>query len=76
MQPDHQESRPRVLGVPAVAEMLDLHPETVQAMFRRGELPGRKVGKRWRITERALLAWLEEPAGPDEQEPGPRTTRV
>jgi excisionase family DNA binding protein len=47
-----------------VAKMLGVHPETILAWLRSGELPGRKVGKRggrgpWLISGARLRAWVE-----------------
>lgn len=37
---------PEVLTVPQVAERLNVKPETVRRMLRRGELPGWLIGGR------------------------------
>ncbi|WP_244220028.1 helix-turn-helix domain-containing protein [Paraburkholderia terricola] len=38
--------------------MLGAHPETVRLKVRAGELPGRKVGKRWMFSTVALERYL------------------
>lgn len=52
----------RLLNVAQVAEMLQLHPETVRAMARRGDIPAIKLGGRtspYRFREAAIEAHLE-----------------
>ncbi|NRO98143.1 helix-turn-helix domain-containing protein [Paraburkholderia sp. NMBU_R16] len=38
--------------------MLGAHPETVRLKAKAGELPGRKVGKRWMFSTVALQRYL------------------
>ncbi len=52
-------SLPDVVPIPALADHLKLHPSTVRGHLRAGRLPGRKVGGRWYVTRRDLLAFLE-----------------
>lgn len=49
----------RILTVVEAAAALQLHPDTVRERLRKGELPGRRVGRSWRITEESLLRYLE-----------------
>jgi len=37
----------KLLTSVAVGEALGIHPKTVERMCRRGELPGRKIGRKW-----------------------------
>ena len=39
----------KLLSIKEVAELLSVHPRTVNRMINRGELPAVKVGNRWRI---------------------------
>ncbi|HEX2244187.1 MAG TPA: helix-turn-helix domain-containing protein [Gammaproteobacteria bacterium] len=39
-----------VLDVKMAAELLTVSPDTVYDLFKRGELPGRKVGRKWLTT--------------------------
>ena len=39
--------RPDVLGVHETAALLTVSADTVYDLFAKGELPGRKVGKKW-----------------------------
>jgi len=54
----------QVLDAGDVADLLRVHRYTVTAMFRTGVLPGRKAGREWRTTRRAILAWLEQDPRP------------
>ncbi len=52
--------------VEELSKKFDLNPVTVRRLFRQGKLQGRKVGKRWYLTEEALRGYFEEaqrPAG-------------
>lgn len=58
----------KILTVRQAAELLQASEETVRDWLRRGRIPGRRVGRSWRISEEALLDWLgangeEEGAG-------------
>jgi excisionase family DNA binding protein len=50
---------PEVGVVEDVAAHMRLSPGTVRRMIREGKLTGRKLGGRWYVTRRALLACLE-----------------
>lgn len=56
----HHEEPPLVLTAAQAAARLQVHPTTVLAMVRRGELRGRRIGTRkgWRIDAASLTAWL------------------
>jgi len=49
-----------VLDVDAVAEWLDIGVNLVRKLAFEGKIPARKVGREWRFSKRALLAWLEK----------------
>src|SRR5207245_1974783 len=49
----------RQLTVIEVAEILGARPKTVCNYARRGELVGRRIGRRWIFTQAALAAVLE-----------------
>ncbi len=51
----------RVLSTEAAAELLGVEVSTVRKWLRRGRIPGRRVGKLWRIPEQALIEWLRGP---------------
>ena len=48
-----------VLNVRMAAELLTVSADTVYDLFKSGELPGRKVGRKWLTTRNALLRWIE-----------------
>ena len=48
------------LTVSEAAEILRLHPKTVQRYLRLGKLPGVKLGKAWRVPQWALLSMSKE----------------
>lgn len=58
-----------LLDTAAAARYLHLHPKRIQALARRGSLPGRRVGRKWLFArhdlERLLGAAPAEPAGLD-----------
>ena len=48
-----------VLDVKMTAELLMVSADTIYDLFKRGELPGRKVGRKWLTTRNAVLRWIE-----------------
>ena len=44
----------RTYTVEQIAELLSLHPKTVQRYIREGKIIANKVGKRWFISESNL----------------------
>ena len=50
---------PDILDVHKAAELLTVSADTVYDLFKSGELPGRKVGRKWITTRAALLRWIE-----------------
>jgi excisionase family DNA binding protein len=48
-----------VLDVKMTAELLTVSADTVYDLFKRGELPGKKVGRKWFTTRNALLRRIE-----------------
>jgi excisionase family DNA binding protein len=53
----HDET-PEVLTGEQLAELLQIDVKTVRSLAARGELPGRKIGREWRFSRRAVLDWL------------------
>jgi excisionase family DNA binding protein len=47
-----------VLDVRMAAELLTVSPDTIYDLFKSGELPGRKVGRKWLTTRNAVLRWI------------------
>jgi excisionase family DNA binding protein len=56
---------PDILDVTMAAQFLTVAPDTVYSLFQSGELPGRKVGRKWVTTKAAVLRWIES-SGADE----------
>lgn len=40
------------------AQAMRVHPRTIEDMLREGKIPGRKVGRQWRLAPDALNQWL------------------
>ena len=40
------------------AEYLKVNPQVMEKYLREGKVPGKKVGKQWRISQLALDFWL------------------
>ncbi len=53
---------PEVLDVQMAAALLMVSRDTVYDLFATGELPGRKVGRKWITTKAAVLRWIETSA--------------
>ena len=45
------------------ADLLKIHPKTLQRMARRGEVAGIRIGKLWRFRASELNEWLQRIAG-------------
>jgi len=65
--PDEQPKE--VLTVPQAADYLQASERTVRGLLAAGKLPGRKVGRSWRLSRRALDEYLSRanavPPAPD-----------
>jgi len=55
-------SNPEVLSLNEAMSMLRMRRHTIVDLAKRGELPGRKVGREWRFPRAKLLRWLEGPS--------------
>lgn len=53
----------RILTVEQAAEKLQLSPKAVRKYLRTGKLPGRKIGKVWRLLESELERFVGGMAG-------------
>jgi excisionase family DNA binding protein len=52
---------PEIMNAEQAAQFLQVDEATVLEMAEAGKLPGRKLGKDWRFSRAALVAWLAEP---------------
>jgi len=50
----------KVYSTEEVAEKLNIHTTTVLKLINEGELPAKKVARKWRVTENQLKKYLEE----------------
>jgi excisionase family DNA binding protein len=50
----------RFLTVAQAAEMLQIDPDTLRLLARRGQVPAAKVGRQWRFEEGLLREWVRE----------------
>ena len=50
---------PEILDVQATADTIGISKDAVYDLFKKGELPGRKVARRWLTTRDAVLKWLK-----------------
>ncbi len=50
---------PQFLTAEDVAEVLSLHLLTVRLMLRDGRLPGRQLGRVWRVNKQALIDFID-----------------
>jgi Helix-turn-helix domain len=57
--PVAQDRDPEVLDIQATARMPGISTHAVYALFKKGELPGRKVARRWLTTRDSVLRWLK-----------------
>lgn len=46
-------------SVEQIAEMIDMHPKTIQRYIREGRLKAQKIGKAWRVTGHDLSTFVE-----------------
>lgn len=56
----HTDLKQVLLTKREVARWLRVSAETVVRLARRGKLPGRRVGNRWRFVRGEIQTWLDE----------------
>jgi len=49
-----------LLSATEAAELLQIHPKTIQAMARDGKIPCVRMGKYWRFRATSLDEWVKE----------------
>ena len=59
----HREE-PEILNVEEAAAFLRVSPATVRTQLAAKRLPGKRIGKEWRLSRTALIQWLAEPGEP------------
>jgi excisionase family DNA binding protein len=60
----HPYDPPEVLNAEQAGQLLQLEEKLVLELAEAGKLPGRKLGKAWRFSRGALVAWLSTPETP------------
>lgn len=53
----------RILTVEQTAEKLQMSTKVVREYLRTGKMPGRKIGKAWRVLETDLEQWVSSGQG-------------
>jgi len=53
-----------VFTVQEAAEYLKINPQVMERYLRQGAVPGRKVGRLWRLSKAALDLWLASSVAP------------
>jgi excisionase family DNA binding protein len=54
-----------LLDVGGIAALLSVSADTVYDLLKSGQLPGRKVGRKWLTTRSAVMRWIEESVAAD-----------
>ena len=54
---------PEVMSAEQAAQLLQVEEAVVLELAEAGQLPGRKLGRVWRFSRAALVAWLSQPEG-------------
>lgn len=54
-----QQSESDVIDAAGAAKILKVHPVTIRLKAAAGEIPGRRVGNRWRFSKRRIIEWLQ-----------------
>jgi len=57
--------------VEQIAEMIGMHPKTIQRYIREGRLRAQKIGKAWRVTGHDLSTFIEGTDGVAKNETSP-----
>lgn len=51
----------KLYGVEELSKILNIQDRTVRKMMREGTLPGRKLARRWYVSEEALREYFQKP---------------
>jgi len=49
-----------LLGSDEAAQLLKIHPKTLQRMARQRQIPAIQIGKLWRFRRSELNAWIDK----------------
>lgn len=64
-----------ILTIGELSDYLRIPRSTLYKLAQEGEIPGQKVGRRWRFLREAVDRWLEEARGPRPGAPRPGAPR-
>lgn len=53
-----------LFNVEELAKKFDMNPMTIRRLFREGRLKGKKMGRRWYLSEEALRTYFAETSKP------------
>lgn len=48
------------LTIEEAAELLRIRPDTIRRLLRQKQLPGKKIGREWRISREALDEYIRQ----------------
>jgi excisionase family DNA binding protein len=60
-----EKMKDKFFSVDDIAEILDMHPKTIQRYIREGKIKGTKLGKSWKVTGHDLSVFTESEERPD-----------
>lgn len=64
-----------VLTIGELSDYLRIPRSTLYKLAQEGDIPGQKVGRRWRFLREAVDRWLDEARGPRSEAPRPEVSR-
>jgi excisionase family DNA binding protein len=56
----HAPQKPDILDVHGIAALLTVSVDSVYDLLKSGQLPGRKVARKWLTTRAVVMRWIEE----------------
>ena len=56
--------------VEELSQVLDIQERTIRQLLREGRLKGRKLARKWYVTEESLQEYFSQPEAQDSQEDG------
>lgn len=62
----------RILTAEQAAEKLQVTPKTIRKLLKEGKMPGRKIGREWRLLETDIERWVSgerQTIAPSERKP-------
>lgn len=56
---DSEHMKSETVGIKEAAELLKMHPHSVEKLIRGGEIAGAKIGRSWVMMRRDVLTYIE-----------------